>query len=433
MIGKLRSNFILVAMCSMFLVLAVIIGTLNIVNYHSMVTKADAVLNMLAENGGAFPESFFARRPDRQPLEQEAGEAENQLPGHERPWEWNGAGGMSAETPFETRFFVANVDAEGNVTDVDTGRVAALEAEDATEYALHVWKQRNTRGFYQHYRFLKVMEDEDCSIIFVDRERDLNAFWITVVTSISVSVLGLFAVYLLVLILSKRVFAPIVAGYEKQKRFITDASHELKTPLTIISANVEILELDGENDQTKSIHRQVERLTTLTEQMVTLSRMDEGGQSAVFTEFCLSDAIEETVEPYKALAETVEKNLQVEVEPLCTYKGDERLIRQMLSLLMDNAIKYASEKGTIRVGLKHKGHKYQLQVWNSVDEIEQGDQDVLFERFYRRDASRNSQTGGSGIGLSIVKSVVELHKGRIHAVSEDGKSLLFTVELFGHS
>ncbi|MBR1930000.1 MAG: HAMP domain-containing histidine kinase [Lachnospiraceae bacterium] len=430
MIKKLRKNFIIVTMCSTLAVLVIIIGILNIVSYRNVVRKADAILSMLAENDAAFPEDVFGGRPEK-PEKKERPEMVGPKPPMSVEFRdvFGGADGLSAETPYETRFFSVQMDESGEVLTVDTGRVAALETEEAAQYARKVWESGKTKGFYNHYRYLAVMKENGRTIIFVDRNRELSSFKTTAVTSVSVSVLGVLAVFILVVILSKRVFAPIADSYEKQKRFITDASHELKTPLAIISANVEILELDGENNYTQSIHHQVERLTSLTEQMVALSRMDEGSQTAEFADFSLSDAVEETAGLFSPIAQSQEKKLEFQVESPCRYHGDERLIRQMVSLLVDNAMKYSSEKGTIKVTLKRKGRKYQFSVWNTVDEIEKGNHDILFERFYRRDASRNSQTGGSGIGLSIVKSIVELHKGKITANSEDGKSLAFTALL----
>ena len=250
------------------------------------------------------------------------------------------------------------------------------------------------------------------------------------VTTVSVSLLGLAAVLVLVVIFSRMVFRPVEESIQKQKRFITDASHELKTPLTIIDANTEVLEMEsGESQWTKSTRKQIQRLTGLVQQLVTLSRLDEEKGVQDIAEFNLSEAIADSVQPYEALAQTKGKNLVLEIEKNIFYAGDEKSVRQLTGILMDNAVKYSSEKGNIRLILKKKGKKILLEVYNDADELPQGKLDVLFERFYRLDSSRNSGTGGSGIGLSVAKAIVQAHKGKITAENKNGKGLTITILL----
>ena len=467
MITKLRRNFIIVAMCSTFTVLAVIVGALNVVSYANLVEKADAILDVLAENDARFPAEFYPFEKDglleegvipREVIPEHLSgewsedilsedqyvndistnvqqETNNATSGQMEPTEGafgkrnppNKQNHMSVETPYETRFFTVRMNDQGAIVTVDTGKIAAVKTEDAIAFAQELWESGKKEGFIDNYRYRMVDGDEENMIIFVDTTRELAAYRTLVNTSVSVSILGLLAVFVLVVYFSKKVFQPVAASYEKQKQFITDASHELKTPLTIISANVEILEMENEeNPWTKSIKNQVARLASLTEQMVTLSRMDEENGEKDFQNFNLSDALIDTASLFQPLAQSQEKELVIEVEDGQMYHGDEKQIRQMTSLLMDNAMKYSSEKGKIVLSLKQKGKKYQLSVWNTVEDIQTGYLDVLFERFYRLDSSRSSATGGSGIGLSIVKSIVENHGGKITAKSEDGKSIVIT-------
>ncbi len=425
MIHQLRKKFILVAMGSIFVVLAVIVGSLNAANFHDMIRRSDSILRMLASNDGRFPEDYPGRKNGMK-----AGLPFGEKPGAEFR-------GLSEETPYETRFFSVRMTGTGEVISVDTGRIAAVETADAVNYAAEIFQGNRVRGFYGNYRFLREeAAGGDVRIIFVDCSRELGFCRSLAVTSVAASMIGILAVLLLVLFFSRKVFAPVEESYAKQRRFVTDASHELKTPLTIISANVDILEMEGqEGERTASIRKQVERLKALTEQMVTLSRMDEGGVEKKFADFCLSEAAAETAELFAPIALSKGKKLSVEIEEGIAYHGDEEKIRQMISLLLDNGVKYASARGEIRLKLescRRKGRRVCLTVWNTVDEdsgMTAGRQDRLFERFYRPDASRSSRTGGSGIGLSVVQSIVDLHRGRITAESDDGKSIRFTALL----
>lgn len=455
MISRLRRNFILVAMCSMAAVLTVIVGTLNLVSYWNMVDKADMILELLAENDAVFPimpDNFIGNEmpPDENLNIPPGNNAELSLSGGEiNAYKYfDGAASqqkekpgqrhdfkrlqeMSPETPYETRFFSVKFNANGQITTVDTGKIAAVATEDAVEFAEDILESGRTGGFYDSYRYKVVTQEDSVMMVFVDRSRELASYRTLAVTSVSVSLVGLLAVFILVLIFSKKVFRPVAVSYEKQKQFITDASHELKTPLTIISANVEVLELecDEENTWLNSIKNQIARLSGLVEQMVTLSRMDEANTLQEACDFVIADAVAETAELFVVAAEAKAIQLDIHVEGTQAYHGNEKQIRQMVSLLMDNAVKYTPENGSIKVSLVPKGKHYQLTVQNTAEELPQGNLDILFERFYRLDSSRSSKTGGSGIGLSIVKSIVEAHKGKISATGKDGKSLLIEVIL----
>ena len=224
------------------------------------------------------------------------------------------------------------------------------------------------------------------------------------------------------------IFKPVNESYIKQKRFITNVSHDIKTPITIIGADTEVLEIEqGENEWTKDIKSQVTRISELTEKLVMLSRLEEG-ERLVTTEFSLSDAITEQSKSFVGLAETQGKRLTVEIESGVSYVGDEKQIRSLISLLLDNAIKYSSHGGEIRLTMS-SGKTKEIILTNPVDQIQQGNLSYLFDRFYRADSSRNSESGGHGIGLSVAKAIVTAHKGKITAQSQDGKSIKFTINL----
>ena len=182
----------------------------------------------------------------------------------------------------------------------------------------------------------------------------------------------------------------------------------------------------GETEWTRSISKQITRLTSLTEKLVMLSRMDEESYRPNAVRFSFSEAARETVQSFEAVAQYKNKNYTAEIEDGIEYEGDEHAIRQLMSLLIDNAMKYSDEGGNIAVRLKKSGKNIELQVENTAENLKKGNQEILFERFYRTDASRNSATGGHGIGLSVAKAIVTAHKGKISAVSPDGRRIVFT-------
>ena len=419
MIRDLRKKFILVAMLSTMLVLTAIMGVVNFSNYREMLDRADEMTALLEQNDGKFPEE--PSRHEQDDTETPPAKPENDEKDKSR---------FSVETPFETRYFTVTVDENGEVTDCDLDRIAAVDEETAEEYTQTAQQKNKTTGFQGIYRY-RVTETEDgAKYVFLDCRREISNFRTVLVTTISVSLLGLAAVFVLVVIFSRMVFRSVEESIQKQKRFITDASHELKTPLTIIDANTEVMEMEsGESQWTKSTRKQIQRLSGLVQQLVTLSRLDEEKGLEEKCEFNLSEAVSECVQPYESLAQTREKNLTLNIEENLTYTGDERSIRQLAGILMDNAVKYSSENGNITLTLKKKGKKIFLEVYNDADDLPQGKLDVLFERFYRLDSSRNSGTGGSGIGLSVAKAIVQAHKGKITAENKNGRGLTITVIL----
>lgn len=417
MIKKLRKKFIVVSMCAVTAVLAVVMILAYTVSYANLNQSFDQKLSMLANNNGRFPILDMEGKPD--------GPASGGLTGGGPEWP-----DMSPESPYETRYFTVGLDDTGKVLYTDTGFIAAIESEDAAGFAQEVYKTGKSKGYIGDYRYLKVEKGEEFLVVFLDCGRDLDSHRSFVWIAIMVSVVSLLAVLVLLSLLSKYAIAPLAESYAKQKQFITDASHELKTPLTIISANNEVIELEnGSSQWTESIRNQVERLSVLTGNLVALARMDEDGMRLELKDFSLSNAVVQVAEAFAVPAENKEIKYSISVEKEITLHGNEDSIRQLVSLLCDNAVKYANQGGEITIFLKRFGKKRWLSVANTVKEIEKGKQEHLFERFYRADSSRNSNTGGNGIGLSLAKAIVEAHKGKISAVSEDGKSLMITVIL----
>lgn len=405
MIAKLRKKLIFVSMVSLFIVLFVLILSIGILNYRKLVTDADHVLSILAENNGKFPE----REEPKEPPKPE----KNHL--------------LSPELPYESRYFSATVNKEGEVLSVEAGKIVTVNEETIIEYVQEVWQKGKQKGFIENYRFLLSRNDTEIRIIFLDCGRSLNTFRMFLFIAAFVSFLGFLAVCLLMIFLSAYIVKPFLENYEKQKRFITDAGHELKTPLTIIDADAEVLEMDfGENEWLSDIQNQTKRLTDLTNNLILLARMEEESMKLPMVEFPLSDVAEEVIGNFQTLAKAQNKFLHGRIQPMISMKGDEKAIRQLIGILLDNAVKYSDEKGEILLTVEVQRNHIFLSVFNTTEFINKKEIAHLFERFYRADKSRNSQTGGYGIGLSIAAATVRANKGKISAITEDEKSLRIT-------
>lgn len=439
MIKSLRIKFTVIAMSSMFVVLAVMMSGLNIVNYLDLVKEADRLLTMIEENDGTFPEPPSEKENDgalpEPPSEKERAADTESRPSSEPesappPPHMDASERASEEAQYSTRFFTVWLGQEGEITKMHLDHIASIDETEAAEYVGDIAGSKSTGGFKDVYRYRKVMTESGSMIIFLNRQNELATFQNILLTSITASFAGLLAVFVLVVIFSRIVFRPVQESYQKQKRFITDASHEIKTPLTIIDANIEVIEmLYEENEWTKSIRNQIRRLTSLTKHLVMLSKLEESEAPAEKERFSMSELVEESVQSFSAPALTAGKKLDTEIEKDLEYTGDEKAISQLVGLLLDNAVKYASEKSTIYISLKRQKKKIRFEIRNEAENLQKGNLNVLFERFYRTDSSRNSKTGGSGIGLSVAHAIVETHKGQITAESPDGKTLSIVVKL----
>lgn len=399
---QIRRRFILVAMSSTFIVLFAIMSVIFFVNYRNLEERADAAIDVIRnkdtkeEKGPEWPRPSFRK-----------------------------------DMPFAPRYFFIKLDKKGQADEFQRGEaMSELTEKTAQKYAGAVRDKGKKAGFYHSFRYRTEEEGETFSVWFVDCTRELDTMYHFFVSGISVSCLGLFLIFILVVFFSNLVFRPVWESYKKQRQFITDASHELKTPLTIIDANTEVLEMmQGENEWTESIRNQVKRLSSLTNQMTMLARMEEEQKKPEMEEMDFSLVLKETIQPFYTLAERNGKSFVFSADSGLILKGNRELLKQLVMILVDNSVKYSVNNGEIFISLARKGRKVVFKVSNESTMIQKGNMDILFERFYRTDASRSSETGGSGIGLSVAKAIVEVHNGKIHAESADGKILVITVIL----
>lgn len=414
MISRIKKKYISAVMLSVVSVLGVIITLINTANYISVNERSEIRLDFIAKNDNLFPD-----RP------QTPSEDESEDGGQEKEDEESAI--IDEETPFDTRYFTVSLGNDGKAIDIYTDRVARVTGTNAVFYATNAFEKNSLGGYVDDYKYRAIEHEEKIVYIFLDATRELTAFRAFLAWSIIISIVGTAVIFLLVVILANRIFAPIIESYEKQRRFITDAGHELKTPLAIIEANAEVIEMtSGESEWTESIKKQTKRMTHLTENLVYLSRMEESGNSATHETFSLGDIVDEVAESWLAVAETKGKTLSFAAMPNVIVRGSKNDLAQLVSILIDNAIKYSAPDGKIILTLENTPLGAELICQNDVEDIEIGSLNVLFNRFYRRDSSRNSNGGGFGIGLSLAKSIVQNHGGKISARSDDGKSIIIS-------
>ena len=407
MINRLKRRFLFIGTLFMFILMTVLVLIMNLVNYHEVTADADSVLDMLSQ-------------PDLPRFDEEIGPKDRNEMAPFIPM------GMSPEVPYESRFFEVMVSEDGKVLQSDLSRIVSVDADDAKEYIAKAMNSNAARGFIGSFRFVKTDNGSGTRIVFLDCGRKLDSFrsflWISVIVGLG----GCIVVFVAFMLTAGKIVAPIAESYEKQKRFISDAGHEIKTPLTIIRANVDLLESDGEKEELTDIREQTERLKKLTNDLILLSKMDEAEQSIQKIEFPLSDLASETVGSFRALALSNGIRLETMITPNLTANGSPDAIRQLISILLDNAVKYSAKDGEITVELTTHRKAAVLSVANTTEnEIREENLPHLFDRFYRADASRNSGTGGHGIGLSIAKAIVDAHGGGIAA---EKKGSLFAIK-----
>ncbi len=409
MIKKLKIKFILLSMTSLFVLLSAIITGMNLINYNSIVAEADKTLSILSQNKGAFPGIGNGKNEKREPPPPN----------------------MSPELPYESRYFSVLLDGSGNIIQTETSRIAAINSSAAIEYAEAVFTGNAAKGFVADFRFITNAEGDRIRIVFLDCGRKLDAFRSFLLVSAGMALAGFAIVFLVISFAAGRIIRPIAESYKKQKRFITDAGHEIKTPLTIINANVDLLELDlGQNECLADIQQQTKRLTSLTNDLVLLARMEEAQNAMQMIDFPVSEVVADTTASFKTLAGSQGKELVCDIEPLLSIRGNDKAIQQLISILLDNAVKYSPQGGTIFLKMARQSKSLYIAVSNLTEiEITRENLAHVFDRFYRMDASHNSQTGGHGIGLSVAKAIVAAHSGKIQAWTQNGHSFQITVTL----
>ena len=421
MIGRLRKRFIRIAVLSVALVMLALSLIVNAANYISVNSDIDSLLNMLS-SGRTGEGQLQHGGPGKDGTAPGRGEG---MPAGEPDWfdERGGGRRFGEETQFSTRYFVLYFDTGGELSDCDLQHIASVTEEDIDDFLSAALRRGAGRGYYGSYKYL-VRENSDGSgsAVFIECYSQLRSIRNVALMTLAADVLCLMLVYLLVVIFSKKAIDPVVRSAQQQKQFITDASHELKTPLTVMKTCMTVLEMEvGKQKWIDKANAQTDKMTELVNSLVTLSRMDEEEPPITLADFDVGAAVEETVQSFADSALAEGHGIKTDIEQNVVYHGDETAIRQLVSILMDNAIKYASDGGDISISLKKEHRGVVIRQSNPCAPIEQAELDRLFDRFYRADKSRSSEKKGFGVGLSIARGIAEAHKGGVSAsCTEDG-------------
>lgn len=349
---------------------------------------------------------------------------------------------INEETRFSIRFFTVSFDENGQVRQQDVQEISSVTAQDAQGYAMRALGENQERGWIDGYRY-KVYEitydtgqgpQQGTEVVFVDGTMNRSVARMTLFSAGAVLTASWVIIVVLVALFSRKAVKPIAESYEKQKQFITDANHELKTPLTLIMTNIDIVSAEiGENEWLKDAKSEGKRMSCLINQLGILNQMDENTSKKTKNTkqsenpFNLSAVLEEITSKFISAAKEKGQKIKLHICPDTTYVGDEEAIKKLIFILLDNAVKYCDEGGTIEIKLQQKRHAV-IIVENSYSEVDNVQLDKLFDRFYREDKARTA-SNSFGIGLSIAKAIVNERRGEISAYRKDGETIGFKVIL----
>lgn len=396
MFRKLKIRFILLALAAIVCILLTMIAVLNSVRFLQTNGEIQAVLNILSANNGDFPS-----------VEETAESLQNDR--------------ITIDTIYQYRYFSVVYNEDKTLYSTNLDHLSNLSKEQALSYANKVIKNSRSSGVFKvgsqfySYQITQDSKTKRYLLVVLDSTNYLESrndfFWL----SIQLCFYSFIFFVLVVSGFSNFAIRPYIKNYENQKRFITNAGHELKTPLAIISANTELQELmTGENEWTESTKDQVKRLSNLINQMVVLARLEEQ-PDVTLVDVNFSEVVKKVAGNFKSVIEKAGKKYEIKLQEDIHVKATEDELYELVSILIDNACKYCDEDGQIFVTLTKakRGKRARLTVANSYADGKNVDYSRFFDRFYREDESHNQKQPGYGIGLSMAESLVRIFKGRI--------------------
>lgn len=391
MIRSLRRKFITIAMCSLLGTMTVLCAAIGVGNYYATTNRMDKAIFLLHQNGGTFL-----------------------APGsNSDPFDFHFQ--VTPETAFETRYFIVELTAQQEIRSANLEHIAALDRQTVVDAISRIIDSGTDRGYVEHYRF-GVFHEEDggSTMIVLDCFLQLQAVNNMLRITVLIFLACILIVFVLLLVFSKKAIQPFVENLERQRQFVTDASHELKTPLAILSANVGLLtDAYGQNKWLDSARSQIFRLDKLIKNLVELARTEETVQEDCVISFSVSEIAQACADAFQPLAESDGKDLTAEITPDVWLRGVQDNFFRLLTILLDNAVKYCDPGGTVHFSLTTRGRNLCISVSNPCEGLDPALLPRYFDRFYRADSSRARETGGYGIGLSTAKAIVTRHRGHI--------------------
>lgn len=409
MIKQLKRRFVTAIMAAALALLVVVLALVNLLVFINTDAKANEMLNVIKDSKGVI--NYIA-------------DSDINILDYFDPMAGEDGTGI-----YSLRFFYVRFAENGEVQTVNTEHLETISVETAKELAYKAMeKDKELAYINRSFKYIVDKgEDNSTTVYFMNVTNEVNSVSYILKYSFIIGLAVYALLFIIVILVSPVAVRPIVENTVRQKQFITDAGHELKTPLAIISANAEVLEMmNGENEWITSIKHQTDRLSELIKNLLVLSKAEEKSQVESFAEVSISDIVSATVASFSTLAYRNGKRLFAEVQPTLTIWGNEKSIADLTNILLDNAVKYAPQGSKVELNLYKKGRQVILETSNYLADSTVVDTERMFDRFYRSEKSRSRQTGGYGIGLSIAGAIVKAHKANISAETNDGK-ITFTV------
>ena len=445
MLKKLQFRFIAITTLSITVVMMVLLLVLNLYNYGATYTEAYRILRFIADNEGEIgaPDEavlieHFSDDEDKESKEPDSsGSSSAKEPGLASNIRkiFNGSAlvDLSGENSYMIRYYSVTFDKDRNPINGNSRHIASIDSETAREKATELLSRPIHHGHFTEgtkvYTFInRRTENKGRIVVVMDSTRDIEDATSVIRRSFLLGVFCLVVFAVIIVFLSKKAIAPVMRNMENQKAFITNAGHELKTPLAVIKADTEVIEMTtGPNEWTRSISNQIDRLTVLVGNLITLSKMGELDKEDM-TDIDFSECVKTSVDNYKVIISNQGKLLETDITDKVKVRGVKDGLTEVVNILLDNAQKYCDDKGTIRVELGHtrRNSGAKLVVSNDYAEGKDVDYTKFFERFYRGDTSHNDKKSGYGIGLSMAEGFVEEFNGKIAAGYSDGR-ISFTV------
>ena len=321
-----------------------------------------------------------------------------------------------------SHYILVRYKTDGTLDTIDNTLSDSYSDEEITGYCQKILKKSESYGSIGQFRYMIRRGNAGTEIFFIDHTAENQGNQRLLIISVILGIAGLVIFAILSYLISGLMVRPVEEAFEKQKQFISDASHELKTPIAVILSNSELLEDQiGSNQWVTYIKNECDRMRNLVESLLTLTKLEQTPYADMEKhEFSLSDAMLERILPLESIAFEKQIDMNYDIEPDVTFFGAKEQLQQVLTILIDNAQNHTGAQGYISITLRKTTHHVHFQVSNTGEPISEEEQSRLFERFYRVDKARNRAQGHYGLGLSIAKTIVENHCGKISVHCENG-------------